>query len=795
MTQPHPLMAKSKLNGRVLSLEQHSLDTEQSAHELFREGSRWAVAWMRFFKCADYPRFILNLRVAGLFHDIGKANEDFQGHVNHTVKEQRLRHEHVSALFLHVPELRAWLKKNPALDVEVITAAVLSHHLKASSDRDYVWGEPRGLGGQRKLVLFWNCPEVQRILERVAAVAGLPPAPDLSLPFWAPSTKAGDASWDEILQEGSRSATQLMRSVRRDAERMSLLLATKAGLIAADSVASGIIRVKGGETPNIPNADLLRGWLENVAHAEALSAKEIEAEVLAPRVAQIERKQQKPFTFHAFQELAAEQGPRALLLAGCGTGKTLAAWKWAKEQARQRAIGRVIFLYPTRGTATEGFRDYVGWAPEAKAALVHGTSEYELNDIEKNPSEATKGKNYQDESSARLFSLALWDKRYFSATVDQFLSFLSHSYGALCLLPALADSALIFDEVHSYDRKMFDALICLLKNFDVPVLCMTATMPPNRRDDLEKAGLSVYPRPQDQQHLQDLKAQEEHPRYELRRLSVMDEALPLALSAVEAKKRVLWVVNTVARCQQVAKLLQSKLSGVEVLVYHSRFTLKDRQKKHEQTVAAFQQKEQAAIAVTTQVCEMSLDLDADVLISERAPIPSLVQRFGRANRHAKPGDTGKARLYVYPPEKEAPYSAEEHRHAEAFLRAREGDSLNQRQLAESVEQYSTNETAADGSSSFLEGGYYALPGPLRDIDEHTSPCVLKRDFDAVGSGSFSDCCKNKKPYDGFLVPVPRSVPRENIGTTRPKWLPSFVEVVDDAKYSEIFGYLSDGGQP
>jgi len=62
-----------------------------------------------------------------------------------------------------------------------------------------------------------------------------------------------------------------------------------------------------------------------------------------------------------------------------------------------------------------------------------------------------------NEDQARLFALGLWSRRYFSATVDQFLGFIEHNYTGLCLLPALADSAVIIDEVHSFDKRMFDA--------------------------------------------------------------------------------------------------------------------------------------------------------------------------------------------------------------------------------------------------------------------------------------------------------------------------------------------------
>jgi CRISPR-associated endonuclease/helicase Cas3 len=163
-----------------------------------------------------------------------------------------------------------------------------------------------------------------------------------------------------------------------------------------------------------------------------------------------------------------------------------------------------------------------------------------------------------------------------------------------------------------------------------------------------------------------LEAQEKHPRYHHQAVSDANNALQQAISAYSKGERVLWVVNTVKRCQQIALMLDREL-GIKVLSYHSRFRLCDRQRIHGQTVAAFQQDGTAAIAVTTQVCEMSLDLDADVLITEVAPVPSLVQRFGRANRHLSRGRDFRAWLYTYEPESAMPYTREELHIARAFL--------------------------------------------------------------------------------------------------------------------------------
>ncbi len=170
------LLAKSPRNGRELSLEQHLRDTEDAAWRIFRLDGRWGQNWCRFFKLNDaeaQERFLLNLRVAALFHDIGKANEDFHRAVTEKgFVTQTLRHEHLSALLLCLPEVRQWLAQNSLLDADVITAAVLSHHLKAAESgeenkaRGWKWCHPRGRSNSVQLYL--QHVEVQATLDRIA---------------------------------------------------------------------------------------------------------------------------------------------------------------------------------------------------------------------------------------------------------------------------------------------------------------------------------------------------------------------------------------------------------------------------------------------------------------------------------------------------------------------------------------------------------------------------------------------------------------------------------------------------
>lgn len=766
---PSQLPAKSAQSGKApRSLLDHSLDAEEAACSVFRLDGRWGQNFCRFFGLEgveEQESFLRHLRIAALFHDLGKANEEFVDMVlRRRQVTQTLRHEHISGLVLCVPSVRRWLEQG-GIDVDVITAAVLSHHLKAEAQAGrYTWGECRH---SPALTLWLGHPDVRAVLERVQELADLSSPPELPTERWV----VEGAPWNDILDGGWNLAERFRRALRTDDQRKRLHLAVKAGLIAADSVASALIR-EGHE---------VRVWVEDVVHREPISENDVWEDVIEPRCRSIAEKSGSPFVWDDFQDSAAVQPSRCLLLAACGAGKTLAAWRWAASQCGTSSLGKVVFLYPTRGTATEGFRDYVGWAPEADAALMHGTSRYELDDMLANPSEALQDKDLgQLETEQRLFALGFWSKRFFSATVDQFLAFLEHHYESLCMLPVLADSAVIIDEVHSFSPPMFDKLVSFLEFFRGPVLCMTATLPGKRIERLEECGLTLFPARGEQ--LEHLSKKENAPRYDIQLVSEVDAAFDAALRTYCVDKlRVLWVVNTVARCQALVRQLEARL-GTRVLVYHSRFRLVDRQRVHAETVNAFQQDGQPVIAVTTQVCEMSLDLDAHVLITELAPFTSLVQRFGRANRKLA---FQRAKVYVYEPENHAPYRRDEMTASRELLGSVCGSSTSQAMLAGALERYQVPEdAAAPKTARFLEAGYYATPGEFRGSDDYGVQAVLDEDVEAA-----QEALRLKRPIDGLILSVPRKLARPAPGELK---LPSFLHLADATRYDERLGFLSEG---
>jgi CRISPR-associated endonuclease/helicase Cas3 len=78
----------------------------------------------------------------------------------------------------------------------------------------------------------------------------------------------------------------------------------------------------------------------------------------------------------------------------------------------------------------------------------------------------------------------------------------------------------------------------------------------------------------------------------------------------------------------------AKARGMNPIVYHSRFRYGDRVQKHRSAIDAFKEKG-AALVLTTQVCEVSLDISSQLLVTDLAPPGSLIQRLGRLNRRVQ----------------------------------------------------------------------------------------------------------------------------------------------------------------
>ena len=719
--------------------------------------TRLAAHWLAFFGLSDEAMdpFLVNGRVACGLHDSGKGTNFFQDMLRRRPAVQVIRHEHLSGLFLWLPEVARWLQTISLLNPYIVFSAVAGHHLRCRREE---FAQPL----DADVKSFRIFPEgISEVFRKVGEILGVPFRPQ-GVPFvesrWNFDGRGGFDLGD-LRQNIVNELIRFHKRVSKNGPMISrLLMAVRAALILSDSSGSGVVR---------ENKDL-RHWLET-AFREELDDTYIENNIIAPRVREIEQRKGR-FKWSDFQIAAEDLGRLALLLAPCGSGKTLAAWRWIKARLKQQPAARVIFLYPTRGTATEGFRDYVSWAPEADASLLHGTAAYELDGMFSNADDERSGKDFTTE--ARLYALGFWHRRVFSATVDQFLGFMQQIYRSACLLPVLADSVVVIDEVHSFDRSLFSALKLFLKHFHVPVLCMTASLPQVRRQELvDECGLEVFP--QTLEEFPALQSGATMQRYEVKLVEGEEEAIRIAMKARHGGKRVLWVVNNVSRCQRLAQLRGA-------LCYHSRFKLEDRKSRHSDVIEAFQKGDGAVLAITTQVCEMSLDIDADVLISEMAPVTAMIQRMGRCNRHARSGSGKKGMVLFYKPEDDRPYQTEDLAGRTEFVNAVADRTVSQADLEKLLERFGPDAHETTRYAAFLENGPWAASreAGLRDHTDFSVTAILSEDIPR-----YFELKKQKKARDGLYIPVPQRFARPH------SRLGAFPQVAESSQYDPMFGFF------
>ena len=762
-----PLFAKSVCGGRQPTILEHTHDVLDAFDTLFGSvdtPTRTAAQWMRFFQLEEsqWEAFLTNSRLSICFHDLGKANDGFQSAVTERRKDQAVRHEHLSVMLLASDPLKAWVSTRPDLDYELILSAVGSHHLRFKEDDFGTW-----LADRSHIQVL----DFSALLSDAAHILEVEPPPiDSLVGRWTPQDLPIDFV-RHLARRFDRQVRPLISSFRisdrtHDEDRHRLLLAVRAAVIAADSAGSGLTRESKPVTP----------WLEEAfTEKRVIHAQYIQDSVIETRKRSIEKSRGTSFRWNDFQIEASCLRNRALMLAPCGSGKTLAAWRWIGGRLTVRPAARILFLYPTRGTATEGFRDYVSWAPETDATLLHGTASYDLEGMFENGDERS---NRDYTAERRLFALGQWPKRIFSATVDSFLGFMASQYASICLLPLLADSIVVIDEVHSFSSGMFSSLVKFIEEFDVPVLCMTASLTPNRRQRLLEAGLQLFP--EDPSCFADLERIAAHPRYCVQRLE-RGETQERATRALDEGKRILWVVNRVDECQRIALEMSERCPQANVLCYHSRFRLRDRRERHEEVIRLFRSSrgEEGSLVVSTQVCEMSLDLDADVLITEIAPVTSLIQRMGRCCREKGPGDRRGAVL-AYEPENPLPYDNDDIAKGGAFISAMAGETaISQSFLSEYLDRLASP-WEADRYEAFWQSGFWtnAHEHQFREGLDYNVDCVLDADID-----EYLDARKRQLLCaPGYVLPVPKSEKPSPDRRLR------HLRIAASAKYSPVLGY-------
>jgi len=307
-----------------------------------------------------------------------------------------------------------------------------------------------------------------------------------------------------------------------------------------------------------------------------------------------------------------------MLSAPTGKGKTESALLWASTNLNAR---KILYLLPTRVTVNAMYyrlRNILG----DSTGISHGTSLLKIAEDE-------KWNNSNIITKRLLFGTFMSPTTV--ATVDQLLLSQFNLRHWEMIEQNASDAVIIFDEIHAYDfytLALITEIIKTLAKRGSTFAFLSATLPTYLKEHLSKIlNLEVL-------------IDEEFKALKRHHIKFLNQDIINSIDDVikefEKGKKILVILNTVdtsIKFYHTIKdhFISKQLNTDDLLLYHSRFIEKHRIEKEDQ-IKSREKKIGGFIAITTQVVEVSLDIDYDILFTQIAPLDALVQRFGRVNR-------------------------------------------------------------------------------------------------------------------------------------------------------------------
>jgi len=389
-----------------------------------------------------------------------------------------------------------------------------------------------------------------------------------------------------------------------------------------------------------------------------------------------------------------------------GSGKTEAAlWLAYRLIATGQARG-LYFGLPTRVTSDRIHRRVRGFLAQVspngvEPPLVHGQAWLkELPNVR--PAWTDRRDSSRDEipdehaesvrkwfASARRGLLA----PFAVGTMDQALLGVVAAKWFFLRQFALAGKVVVLDEVHSYDLytgTLIQHLVKRLRELGATPVILSATLTAKQRASLlgEAADSSAAAVPYPAitvktsesavAKLLPVQSHTETKSVQIVPMPVADFDNVQAVVAIAAKlaaegRNVVWIRNTIDHARLAYRAINEQLcqGAFETGLLHSRFPAYQRAsypkssmeelKKHhlheERWLWMLGKPEppradarpKGSVLVATQVVEQSVDVDADVLITDLAPTDMLLQRLGRLHRHHR-GDRGQPIAYLVVPQ-------------------------------------------------------------------------------------------------------------------------------------------------
>lgn len=382
----------------------------------------------------------------------------------------------------------------------------------------------------------------------------------------------------------------------------------------------------------------LRGHLVSADHMASAHTDRAPASLLARPEDLLARLRRDESSLYEHQRNCMATRGSAVLIAPTGSGKTESALLWACAQADgERPAPRLFYTLPYQASMNAMYDRLNQNAFPGQVGLEHSRSVLALY-------RHWLSEDYTPQQAARMARLAhqLAQLNYFPVRVLSPYQILKAPYrlkGYEALLSDCFDALFVLDEIHAYEPDRLAMILATVKylreQFGAKFFVMSATLPGLLRNRLADAlgdPVSIQANP------------ELFTQFQRHRLQMMDGDLLtdrwLAhIAEVSQGQSVLICCNTVKRAQQVYEKIRCRLQGnVETVLLHGRFNGRDRLKKEQFVRAATGSRSverRPIVLVATQVIEVSLDIDLDVIYTDPAPLEALIQRFGRINRRRR----------------------------------------------------------------------------------------------------------------------------------------------------------------
>ncbi|WP_262391871.1 CRISPR-associated helicase Cas3' [Nocardiopsis sp. CNR-923] len=684
-------------------------------------------------------------RLACLFHDAGKVPEGFQTMVGnpppaHTWGQ---RHEICSLAFIdhvlaHLPEKdRTW-----------IGLGALTHHRPLAGGEGSIRGEYRSLGSPDEVAATFgpvDASSVNALAQWLAHRAG---APDPDQVDEAVLAKATHRLLEHLLSTWQRG-----ESPTDEAGLTAALL--QGAITLADHVAS--------------------------AHGQLLTTHPLTSSDY-PRRLRTQLTLQGEATY-PHQDDAETVPGHVVVRAPTGQGKTEAALLWATTQTRAlseetgatpRLFYSLPYLASINAMATrlgQAFgSDQIGVVHSRAASYYLATAACDDNDHE--PAQSTnedeeRQRRHASRAVAKANASRLFRELVRVTTPYQLLRGALGGTAHASTLIDTANSTFVFDEMHAYEPGRLGMILAMMGQWERlggRIGIVSATMPQQLTDAignvLTRDITTVTPRGDDawpRRHR--LHLREDH-------LTSEESIAEIEQSLTEGHS-VAVIANNVADAWHLYDRLAPtirRLHGEDAaLLLHSRFKTGDRtriEKRIHDRFRSGRQPRQPGLLVATQVVEVSLDVDFDVLHTSAAPLDALLQRFGRTNRLSQLPDLAPVVVHrpIYAPRaKGGPefadkvYDAEPTRLAWEILARHDGAALDERLFTDWLNQvYATDwgkqwRAKVDDSVTTFTNEFLDFLTPLNDTSE------LSDAFDEMFDGVDGILTEDRNAYEQALT--------------------------------------------